>query len=180
MPLMTSELRTDGCANRKEALGESCSLSLRIDQGRFRCGRCSEGYYQLGLSCQPCGSDTLVRFLARGVPIMAVVFGTAILYIACKFSPPSGFFVVKLLQQLEASRFFPDLGMPVAECSSFEHSAALDRSIDRHGRTRRTFQMHCRRHQHAPSRLRARNAHLPSGPADGNLGDCRLAVPCNN
>ena len=30
---------------------------------------------------------------------MAVVFGTAILYIACKFSPPSGFFVVKLLQQ---------------------------------------------------------------------------------
>ena len=157
---------------------------MQIDQDRFRCGRCSEGHYQLGSSCLPCGSDALVRFLARGVPIIAVVFGTAILYIACKFSPPSGFlcgkaFVAETCWKLLASPPILDCLLPNAALSNTRLLSIVP-LIDTVGHAALSkcivavSSMH-----HLVCELRIPNADSPAGPADGNLGVCRLAVPWN-
>ena len=45
-----------------------------------RCGRCDKGYYRRTGACYPCGDSSLVWFLSRAVPPVAVFGGTAFLF----------------------------------------------------------------------------------------------------
>ena len=47
--------------------------------GCSRCGTCDEGFYNLWGECHECGPASLVFFLSRALPALAVFAGTSIL-----------------------------------------------------------------------------------------------------